>query len=389
MRIVKIGIIILAVLIIIGECWLWYKDKMFVNKVLYSTILQGKLGPDIDERDDFPHHVVDAPEKPQPWPIVASMPEMGSSLLSEMEEYKTVSYLVIQHDSILYEKHWENYGEQSYANSFSAAKSFTSMLIGVAIKEGLIKSTSDKVGDYLPEFKEGEKSKLRIRHLLTMSSGLGFDETYMSPLGWPSEAYYGPNVNELTLSAELVKDIGKYWEYKGGDSQLLGMILKEVTGKTVAAYASEKLWKPMGAEYPAYWSTDEKGMEKVSCCWYSNARDFARFARLMMRNGNWNGQQLIDSSYVAESIQPASELLDEEGQNNNRYGYQWWLMEYMGNHIYYARGIRGQYIFAIPEKDMIVVRLGHKRAPKAGHNIPKDVYVYLDAALSIAKDCRK
>ena len=124
-------------------------------------------------------------------------------------------------------------------------------------------------------------------------------------------------------------------------------------------------------------------MEKVSCCFYTNARDFARIAKLYMNKGNWNGIQIVDTNYVNESLSAAN-LLDKEGKQNDKYGYQWWLMKHNGHHIFYMRGIRGQYVFAIPDLKTIVVRLGHKRASKSGDDLPPDIYIYLDAALALS-----
>ena len=154
--------------------------------------------------------------------------------------------------------------------------------------------------------------------------------------------------------------------------------------KSIAEYASEKLWKPLGAEHPAYWSTDEQGMEKVSCCWYSNARDFARLARLMMRYGNWDGNQIIDSSYAIASVKAAGDLVDSETKLPiKKYGYQWWLLEYKNHPVFFMRGIRGQYVFAIPDEHLIIVRLGHKRDPLKWNDIPVDVYFYLDVGIGL------
>jgi CubicO group peptidase (beta-lactamase class C family) len=385
MKILKrIGISLILIILLL-EIALLATGNTYVNKVLALTIFSGKMSPDIDEVNAFPFNEVKA-DSAQPWPYAASYNQstINNAISDKINYYQTVALLVIKNDSLLYEQYWENYDSASVANSFSMAKSITGMLIGCAVTEGLIKNIDEPVGNYLPEFTEGEKSKITIRHFLTMSSGLDFKEDYVSPLAWPAESYYGPDVNTLTLKADVVTAPGKVWHYKGGDTQLLGMILKKVTGKTVAAYATEKLWKPIGAEKTAFWSIDDKGMEKVSCCWYTNARDFARLAKLMMQYGKWNGKQIIDSAYVAESVIPAN-LVDREGKPNNKYGFKWWLMEHKGHPIFYMRGIRGQYVFAIPSLNLIVVRYGHRRAPKAGDELPEDIFVYLDAALDISE----
>lgn len=384
MKFLKWTAISIGAIFLVAELYILLSGNVYLNRLLPLTIFSGKLNPDIDELELFPKREI-TNGTPQPWLVspLFNKVQPSDTLLKKMSDYQTVSYVVIRNDSLLFEKHWEGYNDTSYANSFSMAKSFTAVLIGCAIRDGLIKSVDEPVGNYLPQFKEGELTKITIRHLLTMSSGLGFKEDYSSLFSWPAEAYYGDDVNTLTLTQSKVETPpGKIWFYKGGDTQLLGMILKLVTGKNVSAYAAEKLWKPMGAEHPAYWSLDEKGMEKVSCCWYTNARDFARIAKLMMQMGNWNGLQLLDSSFVQACTTPA-ELLDRDGKPSLQYGFQWWLMTHKGHQIFYARGIRGQYIFAIPDSKTIVVRLGHKRASKKGDELPEDIFVYLDAALSL------
>ncbi len=376
-------VIILLVIVIVFELVLVFTGSLYVNKVLSMTIFKGQMSPDINEVDLFPKRVVET-GKPQPWPISTNYNKqtIDGKLLEEMMRYKTVSFLVVKNDSLLHEEYWEGYNDHSLINSFSMAKSINAILIGCALKDGLIKSLDQPVSDFIPEFKEGEKSRITIRHLLTMSSGINFNENYISPFAWPAEAYYGDDVNGLTLKAEVKMEAGKTWQYKGGDAQLLGMIVKKATKQNIADYASEKLWKPIGAEEKALWSLDEKGMEKVTCCFYTNPRDYARIAKLYMHWGNWNGQQIVDSSYVKESI-AAADLVDVDGKKNEKYGYQWWLMKHKGYDIFYMRGIRGQYVLAVPDLKIIVVRLGHRRAPKTGHEVPADVYTYLDAAFAM------
>jgi len=376
----------LAAILILTELWLVATGNLFVNKVIWMTLLHGKMGPDINELELFPKHEVKA-TTPQPWPVSSrfGMVKPDDETIEKFKGYQTVSFLVVSNDSLLYEYFDEGYGNESYINSFSMAKSINAILIGCALKEGLIKSIDDPVSDYIEEFKNDQRKEITIRHLLTMTSGIDFKEDYVSPLAWPAEAYYGPDVNTLTLKALPSEKPGLTWYYKGGDSQLLGIILEKVLkGKTIANYASEKLWQRIGAEHNAYWSTDEKGMEKVSCCFYTNARDYARIAKLYLQKGNWNGVQIVDSSYVEESVK-AAPALDRKGLPNEKYGFQWWLMKHQGHDIFYMRGIRGQYVFAVPDLNIVVVRLGHKRAPKAGDDLPADVFVYLDAAFKMAK----
>ena len=157
------------------------------------------------------------------------------------------------------------------------------------------------------------------------------------------------------------------------------------TGKTVSEYASEKLWKKIGAEHPAYWSLDKQGgNEKGFCCFHSNSRDFAKVGQLMLQKGIWGTDTIIPYWYYKKSISLAP-TLQMDGKPNDLYGYQWWIVKYKGLDIFYARGIDGQYIIDIPAKDMVIVRLGRKRNETKINGHPKDFYIYTDAALALVK----
>jgi CubicO group peptidase (beta-lactamase class C family) len=140
----------------------------------------------------------------------------------------------------------------------------------------------------------------------------------------------------------------------------------------------------MGAEQDALWCLDhENGLEKAFCCFNSNARDFARWGQLVLNDGSWNGKQLISETYLKQSISPADYLTDETGKKVDYYGFQWWIIDYKGYQIPYMRGLLGQYVFAIKEKNAVVVRLGHKRSDELIGPNRKDIFVYLDAAFNI------
>src|SRR5205823_14886354 len=176
----------------------------------------------------------------------------------------------------------------------SMAKSITGLLIGAALKEGKIKSLQEPVGNYLYEFTSGDKAKVKIIDLLTMSSGSNWDESYGNPLSVTTELYYGHDAYKTATGVAIVQPPGTLHRYKSGDTQLLGLVLEKATGKSMSAYAAEKLWQPMGAEHAALWSTDHiGGTEKAYCCFNSNARDFARLGQLMLDSGRWQGNEII------------------------------------------------------------------------------------------------
>lgn len=341
---------------------------------LYKTFIYTYA--DIDDQKLFHTRTVRASSHPEPWPFSKdyNKEQLPDSLEKFLAANETVSFLVLKDDSLRYEKYWENYTDTTSSNSFSMAKSIIGTLIGIAIQEGKINSIDDKVSDYIPEYKKGPRAALTVRHLLTMSAALRWDEAYSSAWSVTTEAYYGTDLHELLMREDVVAEPGKEFNYQSGSTQLLAFILMKATGKNVSDYASEKLWQPLGAEHPALWSLDHKnGVEKAYCCFYSTARDFARLGELYMHNGNWKGKQIIDSNWVAMSTHTAP-LIDHDTQKpNDEYGYQWWV----GPDYYYCRGLQGQYIIVLPEMHTVIVRLGHKRPDKSPDGKLTDVPYYV------------
>ncbi|MGY8987773.1 MAG: serine hydrolase domain-containing protein [Flavobacteriales bacterium] len=369
--------ILLNLLVIIsGKSWIY--------KAISITYLKGYTSSYIHDYVHFPSNVVENGEHQQ-WLVStdynkADLPDFIKKVNDKLE---TTAFMVIQNDSIIFEEYWHGYYSDSASNSFSMAKSYISTLIGIAIKEGKIKSIDQKVCEYIPEFCEVGNANITIKHLLTMSSGLNWDENYYNPIGQTAEAYYGNDLRGLVIDLQSIETPGKVFKYHSSCTQLLAFVVERATGKTISEYVSEKLWKPMGSKHPALWNTDkEGGDEKAFCCLNSNARDFARIGKLYMNYGNWNGNQILDTSYVKEATSVV-DLLDEDGDKNVNYGYQFWLSNYKGLDIYYARGLWGQYVICIPEKDMIVVRLGRKYGNLLDDMHHKDFYQFIAAALEM------
>ncbi|MDR2847729.1 MAG: beta-lactamase family protein [Bacteroidales bacterium] len=351
------------------------------------------LNPDIDDYRFFANRTIKA-SAPQKWKISHhyNQTKIPENYLPAFAKYKTVAYLVVKDTAILYEQYWDNYSEHSLSNSFSAAKSIVSLLAGIARDEGKIKSFDQPVADFYPPFADDERSQITIRHLLTMSAGLDWEEAYSSPFSITTKAYYGDDIAPLIAGLNLEEKPGVWHRYKSGVTELLAMVITNAVGEPLGDYASRKLWTPIGAEHDALWSLDRKnGLEKAYCCFNSNARDFARLGQLILNKGKWNGTQIISEEYLDEATRAATWLKDEDtGDAVDFYGYQWWRMERHGSEIIYARGLFGQYIFVLPDQNMVIVRLGNLRddAQTAGH-YPLDAETWIDAAFDITGACQK
>ncbi len=373
---------ILSISIITALLIFYFVSPQYVRKALIHQ------KADIDDYTIFENRTVEAGTY-QPWAIADDFNknEISEKHLSEFEKLKTIAFLVIQNKKIKYEKYWGNYDSDAISNSFSMSKSIISMLIGIAIDEGKIKSVNQTVEDFIPEYNTENNKNLTIKDLLTMSSGLDWCESYGNLYSETSKAYYGNNLKNLVCNLQVIEETGKQFKYLSGNTQLLSFILKNATGKNISEYTSEKIWKKIGAKNDALWSLDKKdGDEKSYCCFNSNARDFARIGQLILNKGKWGETQIVPEAYLEEALKPAEYLKDNSGESVDFYGYQFWIINYKNLKINYARGILGQYIMIIPEKNAVIVRLGEKRVKKKKNHHPVDAYLYIDAALEILEN---
>ncbi|HXC06040.1 MAG TPA: serine hydrolase [Bacteroidia bacterium] len=378
------GITLLVVLIVLNG-FILLTGRTYLYKGMADTYFKGRSTPGIDNYYSFDNRQIATDASVQEWPNAATCNQKEGSpqFMEKNKKLGTAAFLVIRNDSVRYEHYWDGFSDTSRTNSFSMAKTVVSILAGIAIDEGKIKNVDEPVGDFLPEFKTGMNAKLTIRHLLTMSSGINFDEDYKNPLAFPAQAYYGPELEKLLYKYKVTEEPGKVFNYLSGNTAILGLVIQKATGKPISEYCSEKLWKPMGARLPALWSVDHpNGLEKAFCCFNADARDFARFGQLYLDSGRWHGKQLVSQAYVLQSVKIAG-LVDDDGSPNLRYGYSWWILpEYKGHSVFYARGILGQYIIIIPDLRMIIVRLGKRREAEKRHDHPVDLFDWIDAGLA-------
>ena len=305
-----------------------------------------------------------------------------------LDSLHTVSFLVIRHDSILFESYRDGWNDTLTSNLYSATKTIVGLLTGIALDEGKIHNLDDKVSRYIPSYSKGMQADVTVRDLLTMSGGMAWDESYASLFSVTTHGYYGNDLYRLVTGLEVADRPGVQFSYRSGETQLLAFVLEAATGETLSRYAEEKLWKPMQAERDAYWLLDkEGGDEKAFCCFHTTACDAARFGRLLLYRGNWNGKQLVSQAYMDEMLRPASYLKDQWGKSPlDYYGLQTWIMYYRGEAIPCMRGMLGQYIYAIPSEDAIVVRLGRKRHDVYEGPFTVDMTRYLDIAMRILNE---
>ncbi|MDF9830393.1 serine hydrolase [Parabacteroides sp. PF5-6] len=345
------------------------------------------LTPKIDQYPIFENRVIEASD-PEPWPTAAAYNQLSlpEHYREAFEKYGTVAFVVIKDGQLLFEEYWQDYSAQSHSNSFSMAKSIVALAIGCAIDDGYIRDVDQPVSDFFPEFPGYDGKLLTLRHLLTMSAGVDFQEAYTSPFSPTTQLYYGNDLRKVTFHMKEIEAPGVYFVYQSGVTQLLTFIVEKATGESISHYVSRKLWTPMHAEENALWSLDKaEGIEKAYCCFNSNARDFARFGQLMLNKGSWDGKRLVSEAFMTEALTPDTTLIYKDYNETNRcYGFQFWHLTYDGMPVSYMRGILGQYVLAIPEHNAVIVRLGHRRADdRTAQHYPADIDTWLSAGLAL------
>jgi len=394
---------ILAIVVIINLLII-LSGKFYIYNGIRYTYFRGRTGPGIYDLDLFAKRQISKSKHVFVLPHGrkynrSSLSSKDQGLLNELD---TKAFIVLKGDSVIFEKYYAGHTPQTVSNSFSAAKTVIGLLIGIAVEEGKIKSMDEPVGNYLSAYKEGDKSKITIRHLLMMASGLDWEESGSNPLSENAESYYGWDLRGLIDRQQVVDKPGKTFNYQSGNSQMLGLIIEKATGKNVSEYTQEKIWKKIGTEHEAYWSLDNtNGVEKSFCCIYATARDFARIGILLHNGGKWGEEQVVPDWYMKELVKPAK-MDTQDGIPNYRYSLHVWNYMDKNETITYCRGLMGQYIISMPKEDLIVIRLGSKRKDnivmpesgsgkvnkefmkKVGH--PAELFDYLRMARKIAKE---
>jgi CubicO group peptidase (beta-lactamase class C family) len=259
------------------------------------------------------------------------------------------------------------YQRDSLVTSFSVAKSFDSALIGIAIQEGYIKSVNDPITDYLPELaqRDARFKDINIRHLLMMASGIRYVDNRLFLPEDDNLTYGFDDLRHLALTETKVADQpGIEFLYNNYHPLLLGMILERATSMSVTQYLQEKLWTPLGMEFDGSWSLDsaQSGFEKMESGINARAIDFAKFGRLYLNGGSWDGIQIVPADWVRVSIADNGLIKDAPIY----YGYMWWGMKCKPeSQDYLAMGNYGQFIYISPEKNLIIVRNGESFGVKS------------------------
>ena len=287
----------------------------------------------------------------------------GKTFDDLLETSKTLAFLIIQDDVLVFEYYGNGHSESAISQIFSTSKSILSILVGTAIDDGLITSVKDPVTKYVPELAGAGFENVTIENLLNMQSNMDYFEND-NPFGEHVIFNFTNHLEDEILGLRILTKPDRQFRYKSGDNALLGLILDRTLGdKTITQYIQERLWNSLGMEHGGVWGVDRlDGLERTWCCLSMSARDLAKFGQLYLQNGNWNGTQIVPPEWVETSTMFGAYTSNEWPSDMSKIGasnykYQWWLLS--GNDGNYSSwGKDGQFVYVNPQKGLVIVRLG-------------------------------
>ena len=351
------GIALCALLVIAAGLAFWKRDELKRLMAVNSLFAPEKIVNNFSNMDEAFLHVPVPTARP-----ISSLPMGEAMVLPEGYEAwvteRAVTSIIVLHDgAIVHEAYYLGTQPEDRRISWSMAKSFLSALLGVLIEEGEIEGLDIPVVRYAPELKDGAYANATLRDVVTMTSGITFDEDYLD---------YNSDINRMgrvialgrrmdDFAASLTETFtppGTDWQYTSIDTHIIGMVIRGATGRTIPDLLSEKIIQPLGLEADPYYVTDGAGVAFVLGGLNLRSRDYARFAQMVLDDGEWNGQQIVPSEWLEASTIPSAPT--EPGER--KYGYQWWMPADAREGEFQAQGIYGQFIhFSKPDNIAIIV----------------------------------
>ena len=297
-------------------------------------------------------HVIPASTAPLALPLGPPL-QMPIDIDTYMAGQRSAGLVVLHNGKLRLERYGLDFDKDGRWTSFSVAKSFTSTLVGAALRDGYIKSMDDKVSDYIPDMKGSAYDDVSVRQLLTMTSGVRWNEDYADPNA--DVAKFNNHKPEDGVDAlvsymrKLPRDVpaGTRWLYSTGETNLVGILVSQATKKPLADYLAEKVWQPAGMEHQATWLLSKTGKEISGCCIQAATRDFARFGQFILNGAQVNGQSIAPDGWLQEATTRRTTI----NQPGRGYGYQWWTYD---DGTFAARGIFGQGIFIDPQRKIVI-----------------------------------
>ncbi len=290
---------------------------------------------------------------PHPLALPAGRPLAVPDIDKVMREQRIAGLVIVQDGKVRLERYGLDFDAQGRWTSFSVAKSFTSTLVGAAIQDGAIRSLDDKVSQYIPDLRGSAYDDVNVRQLLTMSSGVRWNEDYEDPKSDVAEFNRATPEGGMDATVSYMRKLprahppGEVWHYNTGETNLIGVLVTSAVKKPLAQYLQEKIWHPAGMESEASWLLGKSGHEIAGCCVQATTRDFARMGLFVLANGKVGGQQIVPEDWFAQAAHKQKDI----GTPGKGYGFQWWTYD---DGAVAARGIYGQGIFIDPARHLVI-----------------------------------
>ncbi|RJT26480.1 class C beta-lactamase-related serine hydrolase [Chakrabartia godavariana] len=282
-----------------------------------------------------------------------------------MKSQRAAALVIVQDGKLRGEYYGLGFTKSGKWTSFSVAKSLTSTLVGAAVKDGAIRSLEDKVTAYIPDLKGSAYEDVTVRQLLTMTSGVRWNEDYEDPKSDVARFNEHKPTKGMDATVSYMRTLphevpaGSKWVYKTGETNLIGVLVSSATKKPLAQYLSEKIWKPYGMERDATWLLGSTGHEISGCCFQAATRDMARFGMFILDGGRISGKPVLPDGWLAQATTKQADI----GAPGRGYGFQWWTYD---DGSFAAQGIFGQGIFIDPKRKLVIASNGNW--PKATDN---------------------
>lgn len=352
----------LAALALGGGVWFASLDKETRGLLAALPTDRDVLGWRQDQReaaframDRLPLLAKAAPITASPTPL--ALPDGRPLVIPGIDEYmatqQTAGLVIVQDGKVRFERYGLGFDAAGRWTSFSVAKSFTSTLVGAAIQDGYIRSLEDKVSQYIPGLRGSAYDDVSLRQLLTMSSGVRWNEDYEDPNADVAQFNNAKPEPGMDATVSYMRKLprahppGEVWHYNTGETNLIGVLVSSATGKPLSKYLEEKIWHPAGMQTDATWLLGKTGHEIAGCCLQASTRDFARFGLFVLANGQAGGRQIVPADWFAAATRKQKDI----GEPGRGYGFQWWTYD---DGSVAAQGIFGQGIFIDPQRRLVI-----------------------------------
>lgn len=357
-------ILLIAIIISISVILFWFNIDKHVrylivnqptseNPLFWTTEQRDAAFQSIEKLGILPYRKIAKSDTTVPKKESTNRLTLDETLMDRFFDEQRIGGLVVMHKgNIVFERYGLEFHSDKKWTSFSVAKSFTSTLVGAAIKDGFIRSLDDKVSDYIAGMRGSEYDNVTIEQLLTMTSGVQWNEDYTDPESDVNQFNFHTPTEGVDVTVSYLRDLprahppGEQYLYSTGETNLIGVLISEATGLPLSEYLSEKVWQHIGAEQDASWLLGPTGHEISGCCIQASTRDFARFGQFIAKGANVDGESILPEGYLAKAT--AQHVQFDAGDG---YGFQWWIF---ADRIFHGRGIFGQGIFIDIKNELVI-----------------------------------